>query len=204
MCGLGWGGREPWWERCEEQRAPFGDAELWGHVSPSALASLPGHRAFPQGEGSGEDTEHHPPAGPEAHTPWLWLTWLHSPVTQRANARMKLTPPSRDQTAPRHPSAPGVAPREPPKRSLYHGVPAQRTISTPPLSNEGLGNATRGPLSATNIHSRAASRDPIEPTVTYRPSGRREEGRLALGDGAFLHAARLGSWEPAWMPRLPG
>lgn len=79
-----------------------------GRLSSQAMSarqpSLPSLATEPfsgmRGEGSGKDTEHHPPARPEACMPWLWLARLHSPMTQRASTQMKLTPPSRDQTAP--------------------------------------------------------------------------------------------------------
>lgn len=126
----------------------FQKAELPGHVSASALATEPFPRAW--GQGLGKDAEHRPAAGLAAHTRWLTAHVAAEPCDS-ARAGVKLTPSSRDPTAPWHPSAPSTSPRRLPKHSLYQGVPAQHTISAPLLWNEGPVSTTRGPLDAANV-----------------------------------------------------
>lgn len=117
----------------------FGEAELPGHVSPSALASLPGHRASPRGTGRGvgEGRRASPTSqagGTHAMAPAHVAAQPRDSAGERPDGAHPTLPRPNSTPAP---SVPSVLPRELPKRSPYHGVPAQRTISAPPLSNEG-------------------------------------------------------------------
>lgn len=119
MCRLGWGGKEPRWERCKEYQEPSGrlscQATSLHQPSLPSLATEP----FPWGTGRGVgEGRRASPAGQAGGT--------HT-VTQQVSAGMKLTAASGDQTAPRHPSALSISPKELPKRGPYRGVPAQRT-----------------------------------------------------------------------------
>lgn len=109
----------------------FGKAELPGHVSASALRSSPGHRAFPQGVGTGLGEGRRASPGSRAGSTRMVA---HSSrgcraACDSARARVKLTPSSRDPTAPWHPSAPSTSPRRLPSTARTMGS----LRNTPPL-----------------------------------------------------------------------
>lgn len=92
MCRLGWGGKEPRWERCKEYQEPSGrlscQATSLHQPSLPSLATEP----FPWGTGRGVgEGRRASPAGQAGGT--------HT-VTQQVSAGMKLTAASGDQTAP--------------------------------------------------------------------------------------------------------